>query len=58
MGRQYLARKKKSYSGFPISPSFELIREFLCKQLPPNLLTAIDVQAVLNNNVWKIIPNA
>ena len=24
----------------------------------PILLTAIDVQAVLDNNVWKIIPNA
>ena len=28
------------------------------KQLPPNLLTAIDVQAVLDNNVWKNIPNS
>ena len=29
-----------------------------CKQLPPNLLTALDVQTVLDNNVRKIIPNA
>ena len=29
-----------------------------CKQLPPNLLTAFDVQTVLDNNVRKIIPNA
>ena len=29
-----------------------------CEQLPPDLLIASDVQTVLDNNVWKIIPNA
>ena len=29
-----------------------------CEQLPPDLLIASDVQAVLDNIVWKIIPNA
>ena len=27
-------------------------------KLPPDLLTACDVQTILDNSVWKLIPNA